>query len=150
MGGRGSRSSRSSNAGGASGSGGGIAQLSKMIQNEPQNALSQLGQILKSGTISNADFTENGSSVRSQSVVVESGSDKIEVYFYSRYEPKQVTSPSQPIKTGIYANVWRNGQPVAIRTIAESKTKSLKNAKTQYENILSEWKKATGQKRITF
>lgn len=80
----------------------------------------------------------------------ESGSDKVEIYFSSRYEPTQVTNPSQPIKVGIYANVWKNGQPVAIRTISETKTKSLKNAKKNYENMLAEWKKATKQERITF
>ena len=100
--------------------------------------------------MSKADFTVNGNSVKSQSVTLEKGSDKIEIYFNSRYEPTQVTNPSQPIKTGIYANIWKNGSPVAVRTIAESKTKSIKNAKKQYETMLDTWKKATKQKRISF
>ena len=142
MGGRGSSSGKAS-AGGAS-------MLSNIIQQSPESALSQLQKVISQGDLSKADFTANGSAVRSQSVTLENGSDKVEVYFSSRYEPAQVTNPSQPVKAGIYANVWKNGQPVAIRTISETKTKSLKNAKRNYENMLSEWKKATKQNQISF
>ena len=134
----------------AGGDGGNVAKLSTMIQSDAQGALSSLSNMLKGGSISKASFTANGNSVKSQSVTLESGGDKVEVYFSSRYEPTQVTNPTAPIKTGIYANVWKNGQPIAIRTITESKTKSVKNAKTQYENMLDVWKKATGQKQVRF
>lgn len=133
-----------------SGASNGASMLSGIIQKSPESALSQLSSVMSQGDLSKADFTANGSAVRSQSVTLESGSDKVEIYFSSRYEPTQVTNPSQPIKVGIYANVWQNGQPVAIRTISETKTKSLKNAKKNYENMLAEWKKATKQERITF
>lgn len=142
MGGRGSSSGKTP-AGGAS-------TLSNIIQQSPESTLSQLQKVISQGDLSKADFTANGSAVRLQSVTLESGSDKVEIYFSSRYEPTQVTNPSQPVKVGIYANVWKNGRPVAIRTISETKTKSLKNAKRNYENMLSEWKKATKQNQISF
>lgn len=132
------------------GGGGNASKLSSMIQTDPQGTLSQLSQLLRGGNISSADFSKNGNSVQSQSVTLQNGNDKVEIYFNSRYEPTQVTNPTTPIKTGIYANVWKNGQPIAIRTITESKTKSIKTAKTQYENMIDIWKKATGQKQIQF
>ena len=135
---------------GSKAGGSGASIMSDIIQQSPQNALQQLSGVVSQGNLSKADFTANGSAVKSQSVILENGSDKVEIYFSSRYEPTQVANPSQPVKIGIYANVWKNGQPVAIRTISETKTKSLKNAKRNYENMLSEWKKATNQKQITF
>lgn len=119
-------------------------------ENNPSNALPQLSQLIEKGTISNATFTINGNSVRQQAVTISNGNDRIEVYFNSRFEPAQITNPTQPIKTGIYATVWKNGNAVAQRTIAESKSKSIKNAKTQYENMLDTWKKATKQKQIRY
>lgn len=127
-----------------------IAAFTDTIENNPSNALSQLSQLIENSTISNATFTANGNSVRQQAVTISNGNDRVEVYFNSRFEPTQVTNPAQPIKTGIYATVWKNGNAVAQRTIAESKTKSIKNARTQYENMLDTWKKATKQKQIRY
>lgn len=135
---------------GGSGGGNNIAAFTDTIENNPSNALSQLSQLIEKSTISNATFTANGNSVRQQAVTISNGNDRIEVYFNSRFEPTQITNPTQPIKTGIYATVWKNGNAVAQRTIAESRTKSIKNAKTQYENMLDTWKKATNQKQIRY
>lgn len=139
-----------SKAGGGGAGSRNIAAFTDTIKNNPSNALSQLSQFIEKGTISNATFTANGNSVRQQAVTIRNGNDRVEVYFNSRFEPTQVTNPAQPIKTGIYATIWKNGNAVAQRTIAESKTKSIKNAKTQYENMLDTWKKVTKQKQIRY
>ena len=137
----------------SAGGGAGVRNISTFtdtIKNNPSNALSQLSQLIEKGTISNATFTANGNSVRQQAVTISNGNDRVEVYFNSRFEPTQVTNPTQPIKTGIYATVWENGNAVAQRTIAEVRTKSIKNAKSQYEDMLDTWKKATKQKQIRY
>lgn len=139
---------------GSSGSGGNnrgnVSKLPLMVREDPANILSALPKLMSQGNLSKANFTANGSSVKQQAVTFESGNNKVDVYFHSYYEPKQVTNPKSPIKTGIYATLWENGNAVSFRTITESKTKSLKNAKKQYEDILNEWKKATKQKQIKF
>lgn len=144
MGGRGSSSGR-----GAKGGGKSLAQLNEMVQSNPENALSQLTEILKTGTFDKPKFTANGNSISQQGVTIKSGNDELQVYFSSGYNPQQVTTPNKPIKNGIYATTWHNGNATSFRVLAEAKTKSLKNAKKNYDAMLDTWKKATGQKKIT-
>lgn len=129
---------------------GGARSFILAVMNSPQTALNQLSKVIKHGQIDTASFTVNGSAVSSQYVMLNNGSDRIDVYFDSRFEPTQTTPPSTPIKVGIYATVWKNGNAIAFRTLTETKTKNLKNAKKNYDNVLDIWKKVTKQKQITF
>ena len=142
------RCNNRSSGGGSGGSA--FSKFSDMLKTNPQDVLPQLSKLVEQGTLTKATFTTNGNSVKQQAVEIINGQNRIEVYFNSRYEPTQIINPSQPIKTGIYATVWENGNAVAQRTITESKTKSVKSAKKQYEDTLDIWKKATKQKSIKF
>lgn len=127
-----------------------ISALNDELTNNSKSVLDRLGQYSQQMDISDADFTVNGNSVKSQYATIEQGTQKIDFAFRTDYEPTQVTNPSKAIKTQITATVWDKGNVQSYHVLAETKTKSLKNAKTQYENVLNEWKKATGQKQITF
>ena len=105
---------------------------------------------LQSGTIGKAKFTANGSSVSQQTVTVKSGNDELQVYFSSGYSPQQATNSTQAIKSGIYAITKHNGDVTAYRVLTETKTKSIKSAKKNYDSVLDAWKKITKQKQITF
>jgi hypothetical protein len=135
---------------GHSKAGGSMASFTAAVMNSPQTALNQLSKVIKHGQIDTASFTVNGSAVSSQYVTLNNGSDRIDIYFDSRFEPTQTTPPVKPIKVGIYATVWENGNAVAFRILTETKTKNLKNAKKNYDSVLDIWKKATKQKQITF
>lgn len=127
-----------------------LSEVNDMIKTSPSTALSQLSSVLQSGTISKAKFTANGSSVSQQVVTVKSGDDELQVYFSSGYSPQQATNPTQAIKSGIYATTWHDGNVTSYRVLSETKTKSVKNAKKNYDEMLETWKKVTGQKQITF
>lgn len=127
-----------------------ISGLNDELTNNPKSALNRLGQFANQMDISDANFTVNGNSVKSQYATIEQGNQKIDFAFNTDYEPTQVTKPSKAIKTQITATVWEKGNVQSYHILAKTKTKSLKNAKTQYEDVLNEWKKATGQKQITF
>lgn len=100
--------------------------------------------------IDKANFTSNGNSIKLQNVTIKNGNQTINLTFTSEYEPTQVGSPRGSIETKITARVWENGNIKGIRTIDRLSTKSIKNAKKQYEDMLDSWKKLTGQRSITF
>ena len=127
-----------------------LSEVNDMIKSSPSTALNQLSETLQSGTIGKAKFTANGSSVSQQTVTVKSGNDELQVYFSSGYSPQQATNSTQAIKSGIYAITKHNGDVTAYRVLTETKTKSIKNAKKNYDETLETWKKVTGQKQITF
>ncbi|MCD8142317.1 MAG: hypothetical protein LUD83_03425 [Clostridiales bacterium] len=99
-------------------------------------------------TVGKASFTVNGNAVKSQEATLESASDRISVRFYNGWEPTQVTRPERKITTKIEAVTYKNGNATAVRTLYEKSSKSLKNAASNYENVLDKWKKVTGQKTI--
>lgn len=71
--------------GGSSGLGGGrmtIAGFLKNFRNASESDLGKLG--LK---VDKARFTENGNSIKLQSASVQNGADRVEVSFYSNYNP---------------------------------------------------------------
>lgn len=112
--------------------------------------LESLSDLQQQMSIDKATFTTNGNSIKMQNVTIQNGNQTINLTFRSEYEPKQVTNPTKAITTEITARLWENGNIKAIRKIAGTSTKSLKNAATQYDNMLSNWKKLTGQKSISF
>lgn len=97
-----------------------------------------------------ANFTINGNTVRSQSVDFEVGENKVSVRFINQWEPTQVEKPSRPIKQEIEIVSYKNGNAMAVRTLAEKKSTSLKNAEKNYHEMLERWKKLTKQKEIRF
>ena len=127
-----------------------LSEVNDMIKSSPSTALNQLSETLQSGTIGKAKFTANGSSVSQQTVTVKSGNDELQVYFSSGYSPQQATNSTQAIKSGIYAITKHNGDVTAYRVLTETKTKSIKSAKKNYDSVLDAWKKITKQKQITF
>lgn len=112
--------------------------------------LDSLASLQPQMNIDKATFTTNGNSVKMQNVTIKNGNQTINLTFYSKYEPTQVAKPTKNITTEIEARLWENGNIKAIRIIAGTSTKSLKNAKTQYESMLDSWKKLTGQSSISF
>lgn len=138
----------SSKVGGGSG-GGGVAKAYSDIMNGGAT-LDSLAALQSQMNIDDAVFTVNGNSVKMQNVTIQNGNQTINLTFNSKYEPTQVTKPTKNITTEITARLWENGNIKAIRTISGTSTKSLKNAKTQYESMLDAWKKLTGQSSISF
>lgn len=112
--------------------------------------LSDLKSVAKNAKVRKAQFTANGNSVKSQSATVESGNRKIDLSFSTGYNPQQTTKPTKAIETTITATLWEDGNAKRIATIAKTSSKSNKNAQKQYTEMLEEWKKLTGQKKIEF
>lgn len=139
--------------GGGGGSGTNTANFNNAFKNVMANSpssLSDLSKVLKNADISGATLTANGNSIKLQVANITNGDSRMEVYFSSSYNPMQVNNANKSkISSGIYANLYKGDSPVGIRTIAESKSTSLKNAKTQYESVLSTWKNVTNQDTIS-
>lgn len=112
--------------------------------------LASLYDAAKYAKVNKARFTANGNSVESQTATIESGNKKIDLSFYTDYNPQQITKPTKAIKTQIEARLWENGDAKRIATIAKTTSKSNKNAQKQYTEMLEEWKKLTRQREITF
>ena len=112
--------------------------------------LLSLNSIGKNAKVGKAQFTANGNSVKSQYATVESGNRKIDLIFSTKYNPLQITKPTKAIETTIKATLWEDGNAKRISTIAKTSSKSNKNAQKQYTEMLGEWKKLTGQKKIEF
>lgn len=140
--------------GGSSGSkgGGGGASVSKAYSDIMNNSatINSLANLKSQMSIDKAKFSVNGNSVKMQNVTIKNGNQTINLTFYSDYEPTQVAKPTKAISTEIQARLWENGNIKALRTIDKTSTKSLKNARTQYETMLDTWKRMTGQKTIKF
>lgn len=132
------------------GSGGGNVQKAYNDILNGNATLETLATLQPLMNIDKANFTVNGNSVKMQNVTIQNGNQTINLTFNSQYEPTQVTKPTKNITTKITARVWEDGNIKGIRTIKETSTKSLKNAATQYDNMLSDWKKLTKQRNISF
>ena len=112
--------------------------------------LSSLKPVAQNATVGKAQFTALGNSVKSQTATIENGNQRIDLHFSTGYNPQQTSMPTKAIETKITATLWENGNAKRISTISKASTKSNKNAKSQYESMLSDWKKLTGQRKITF
>lgn len=112
--------------------------------------LASLKDAAKYAKVNKAHFTANGNSVEFQTATIESGNKKIDLRFYTDYNPQQITKPTKAIKTEISATLWENGDAKRLATIAKTTSKSNKNAQKQYTEMLEEWKKLTRQREITF
>lgn len=112
--------------------------------------LSSLKTVTQNAKVEKAQFTANGNSIKSQNATIQNGNQKIDLRFSTGYNPQQTTKPTKTIETKITATLWENGNAKSISTISKVSTKSNKNAKSQYESMLSDWKKLTGQSKITF
>lgn len=112
--------------------------------------IASLSNVAKDAKVDKAQFTANGNSVKSQNATMESGNRKIDLRFSTGYNPQQTTKPTKAIETKITATLWENGNAKGITTISKTTSKSNKNAQKQYTEMLEEWKKLTGQSKITF
>ena len=112
--------------------------------------LNELSKLQKNMNISKPEFTENNNSIKSQSAIIQSGNQTIDMRFVTSYNPIQTTKPKNSIESKIEVVLYEDGNAKAIRTLAKTSSKSLKNAKTQYDDVLNKWKKVTGQKNIGF
>jgi hypothetical protein len=112
--------------------------------------LSSLKSVAKNATVEKAQFTANGNSIKSQNATIENGNQRIDLRFSTGYNPQQITKPTKNIETKISAILWENGNAKRITTISKTASKSNKNAQKQYNEMLDEWKKLTGQSKITF
>lgn len=97
-----------------------------------------------------ARFTKNGNAVESQEALLGNGENHVSVRFYNRWDPMQVGVPAKAIKQTIEIVLYKNGNATAIRTLAEKKSMSLKNAESNYHEMLKKWKRLTKQREITF
>lgn len=145
-------SSKAGRAGGGgftkSSKGDGGASVSKAYSDIMNNSatINSLANLKSQMDIDKAKFNATGHSVKMQNATIKNGNQTINITFYSDYEPTQVAKPTKAISTKIEARLWENGNIKALRTIDKTSTKSLKNAKTQYETMLDTWKRITGQK----
>lgn len=136
----------SSSVGGSSGEQVHNAYTAISNNREPLKELERLSGKMK---ISEPVTTANGNSIKLQVATIDNGTEKIDIAFHSAYNPIQTTgTPKKAIETKITATLWENGNAKAIRTLASASSKSYKNAGKQYTDILKEWQKVTGQKRI--
>lgn len=140
------------NRGGGSGGGNTAVNVGKAYNDilNGNATLETLATLQPLMNIDKANFTVNGNSVKMQNVTVQNGNQTINLTFNSQYEPTQTAKPTKNITTKITARVWEDGNIKGIRTIKETSTKSLKNAATQYDNMLNDWKKLTKQSNISF
>ena len=93
-----------------------------------------------------AKYDEFGNVVVTPCWRVSAGNLSIQIGFSNDYDPRQVrVIVSTPIKTTIEAVIWKNRHVTAVRTLAETKTKSIKNASKNYQNILDNWRKLIGE-----
>ena len=93
-----------------------------------------------------AKYDAFGNVVVSQTAEVSAGNLRIQLGFSNDYDPRQVRGTVRaPIKTNIEAVVWKNGHVTAVRTLAETKTKSIKNAGKNYQGMLATWRKLIGE-----
>ena len=125
----------------------GTAYNDIMDGNATMQSLTRLQSVMN---IDQATFTTNWNSVKQQNVTIKDGDKTINLTFNSTFEPTQTGTPKKAIKTEVTARLWENGNIKAIRTIAGKSSKSLKNAATQYADMLKEWKSLTGQTSISF
>lgn len=113
--------------------------------------LQQLEKLANKMQIGKAVFTANGNSVKQQNATINDGSKKIDVTFYSGYDPNQTTGKlSRAIESKIEVRLWENGDIKGLRTLSKNASKSYKNAAKNYDEMLSKWKKITRQKTIEF
>lgn len=134
--------------GSSSGLGGGrmtIAGFLKKFRNASESDLGKLG--LK---VDKAQFTENGNSIKLQSASVQNGADRVEVSFYSNYNPLQASNFQSNISSSISVRHYKDGDIQAYKEVVNKKTKSVKNAKKNYDEVLQMWKKITKQKSISY
>lgn len=126
--------------------------MSRFLENLAKNSQQGMLDVLSKSELklSPADFTKNGNAVRLQVGEFEVGNDKVVVSFYNRYDPMQVAKPTQAIKQSIEIRAYKNGNVTAVRTLAEKKSMSLKNAEKNYREMIEQWKKLTKQKNIRF
>ena len=93
-------------------------------------------------------YLENA--VESQEALLGNGENHVSVRFYNRWDPMQVGVPTKAIKQTIEIVLYKNGNATAIRTLAEKKSMSLKNAESNYHEMLKQWKRLTKQREIAF
>lgn len=98
--------------------------------------------------IGNAKFTENGNAVRLQGAVMTEGDRMIDFGFYNSWNPLQQIPPSEYLEQSIEARIYKNGNIIGLTVLTERKSKSLKNAEKNYDEILSMWKELTNQEKI--
>ena len=125
----------------------GIHTLIENIK-KSQNVLDELSKYKQN--ISAPTFTVNGNAIKTQFSDIDIDGNKVSLRFVNRYEPTQVTTPKELITTSIEAVTYENGNVTSARTLYEKKSKSLKNAKDNYSEVLKAWKKITNQKQIKF
>ncbi len=127
--------------------------MRRFLENLEKNSRDGMLDALQSASfdvIHPANFTVNGNAVRSQAADFEVGENRVSVRFINQWEPTQVGKPSRPIKQEIEIVSYKNGNATAVRTLAEKKSTSLKNAEKNYREMLEQWKKLTKQKEIRF
>ena len=120
-----------------------IAGFIKNFRNADEKSTGNIG--LK---VFDTEFIKNGNSVKQQSAQVTDGENKIVATFYSQYNPMQISKSNDNISSRIELRYYKNDNIEGYKVISEKKTKSIKNAKKNYEEVLGQWKKITKQKKI--
>ena len=98
--------------------------------------------------IANAAFTENFNAVRLQGAVMADDNRVIDVSFHNSWDPRQQIPPNDYLTQKIEACIYEDGNIKGFITLVEKKSKSLKNAEKNYNEVLSLWKELTKQERI--
>lgn len=122
------------------------SKIEKVYQNfmSGKGTLEELENLQKQMKVGKAEFTQNNNSVKSQNAVIDNGSEKIDIRFYSQYNPLQIQDPKNAIKSEIEVVLYKNGNVQGIRYAEQKKSSSIKNAKKQYEEVLKTFEKVVG------
>lgn len=95
-----------------------------------------------------AQFTSNYNALKSQTAEIEIGDTRVSLRYSNTYNPMQVSKPTSAITTEIHAVTFKNGNIMKSVTLVRKDSKSLGNAKKNYEEVTQIWKKITKQKSI--
>lgn len=126
------------------------AGIDRFIQAFQENDIQSMMDVFAEAEIEigNAKFTENGNAVKLQGAVIADENRMVELAFYNSWNPLQQTPPEDYLKQSIDARIFEAEKCIGIFTLVEKKTKSLKNAEKNYQEVLSLWKKLTNQEKI--
>lgn len=95
-----------------------------------------------------ARFTENYSAVRLQGAALYDENRMIDFSFHNSWNPLQQIPPSGYVTQKIEARIYEDGNIKGLTTLVERKSKSLKNAEKNYNEMLSMWMDLTKQGKI--
>lgn len=95
-----------------------------------------------------ARFMKNYNAVRLQGAALYDENRMVDFSFHNSWNPLQQIPPSDYLTQKIEARIYEDGNIKGMTTLVERKSKSLKNAEKNYNEMLSMWMELTKQEKI--